>query len=350
MTTDTNTTLQADYSYDGDLLTGIQTKSTKYDLSYGPFNLRTSVKIGDRTLAEYSYTNHYSVLSSLDYGNQDGVNYEVNKQDQVTKAIYEDGDTIVYEYDNDDNLGSVYDSSTGITTRYFYDLSNRLSKYRETKDGYEHSVEYQYDNRGNLKSQTEVIDGTSRKTTYQYDEDNRITQVYNNNSTSRRNYTYSSYGLIETQKTYHGGALTLTESYTYRQPTTNTITGQVSEKRNKTASYDVKTSYEYDANGNIIEIDDRSYTTTYEYDSVNQLIRENNEKAQKTVVWNYDEAGNITSRTEYAYTTGQVSSPIDTVTYSYTDNSWKDLLTQYDGQNIVYDEIGNPLRQTIKCQ
>ncbi|MBQ7890028.1 MAG: hypothetical protein IJ356_09745 [Erysipelotrichaceae bacterium] len=66
---------------------------------------------------------------------------------------------------------------------------------------------------------------------------------------------------------------------------------------------------------------------------MNQLIRENNEKAQKTVVWSYDSAGNITSRTEYAYTTGQVSSPTDTVTYSYTANSWKDLLTEYDVNN-----------------
>ena len=33
----------------------------------------------------------------------------------------------------------------------------------------------------------------------------------------------------------------------------------------------------------------------------------------------------------------------ETVTYSYGDSEWKDLLTAYNGQAITYDEIGNPL-------
>jgi len=37
------------------------------------------------------------------------------------------------------------------------------------------------------------------------------------------------------------------------------------------------------------------YTTSYVYDSANQLVRENNQEAGKTWVWTYDEAGNITS-------------------------------------------------------
>ncbi len=29
-------------------------------------------------------------------------------------------------------------------------------------------------------------------------------------------------------------------------------------------------------------------------------------------------------------------------TYSYTDSTWKDLLTNYNGSSITYDTIGNP--------
>ena len=32
-----------------------------------------------------------------------------------------------------------------------------------------------------------------------------------------------------------------------------------------------------------------------------------------------------------------------TILLSPGDNEWKDLLTEYNGQTITYDEIGNPL-------
>ena len=63
----------------------------------------------------------------------------------------------------------------------------------------------------------------------------------------------------------------------------------------------------------------------------------------KTWTWTYDNAGNITSRNEYAYTTGELGDPLDTVIYAYTAPDWGDLLTSYDGTAITYDTIGNPL-------
>jgi len=76
---------------------------------------------------------------------------------------------------------------------------------------------------------------------------------------------------------------------------------------------------------------------------MNQLLRENNQAANKTWVWTYDNAGNIQSKSEYAYTTGELGEAVDTVSYGYTDENWGDLLTSYDGNTIIYDEIGNPL-------
>ena len=84
-------------------------------------------------------------------------------------------------------------------------------------------------------------------------------------------------------------------------------------------------------------------STTYVYDSANQLIRENNQAGNFTHVWTYDDAGNILSRKEYAYTTGALGAPTDTVTYSYGDSNWGDKLTSYDGKTITYDGVGNPL-------
>ena len=83
----------------------------------------------------------------------------------------------------------------------------------------------------------------------------------------------------------------------------------------------------------------------YYYDDLNQLVREDNLDLNKTIIYSYDLGGNITSTTEYAYQMGSTVSgtPTITNTYSYTDSNWKDKLTSYNGNNITYDAIGNPL-------
>ena len=48
------------------------------------------------------------------------------------------------------------------------------------------------------------------------------------------------------------------------------------------------------------------------------------------------------SKNEYAYTEGVIEGePTKTYAYTYT-NAWKDQLTNFDGQSIVYDTCGNP--------
>ena len=42
-------------------------------------------------------------------------------------------------------------------------------------------------------------------------------------------------------------------------------------------------------------------------------------------------------------TSAVCASSTPTATYGYTDSSWGDLLTSYDGKTITYDAIGNPL-------
>ena len=63
----------------------------------------------------------------------------------------------------------------------------------------------------------------------------------------------------------------------------------------------------------------------------------------KTWVWTYDDAGNITSRAEYTYTTGNLTGNPTTISYGYdVDNTgWGDLLTNFKGQRVYSDDIGN---------
>ena len=336
VTTDQNSTLTASYTYADDLLTELETASTTYSFTYGDFSLRSGVYIGQRILAQYTYSERNNFLERLDYGNGDRVQYEYDKQGWVTSQTYEDGDTVTYRYDNNGALASVTDSATGRTTTYYYDFTNRLMKYVESGD-VDHSVRYTYDDQNKLTDLVEVINGVTQTTHYTYDDDQRISSIQNGDQII--SYTYDEYGRVS-QKT--DGIFTY--AYTYKSTSTGAPSNQI-DTVSVMLGGDACTTfqYTYDDNGNILSTTDTRGISTYVYDSVGQLIRENNLRANKTWVWTYDNAGNILSRKEYNYTTGTLGTPLDTIVYTYGDAAWGDLLTAYDGVTITYDQMGNPL-------
>ena len=135
-------------------------------------------------------------------------------------------------------------------------------------------------------------------------------------------------------------------TYGYTNPDDTHTSAQIRTLTNAVGtSYDKTYTYTYDANGNILSIGDGTNTTSYVYDGLNQLTRENNQAAGKTWTYTYDAGGNITEKREFAYTTGSLEgiTPIDTIAYGYTAEDWPDLLTSYDGQQIASDSIGNML-------
>ena len=127
------------------------------------------------------------------------------------------------------------------------------------------------------------------------------------------------------------------------KPQGNTLTtGQVASLTTAATNYSVTYAYTYDANGNITSVSDGTYTTTYTYDSQNQLIREDNQEANKTWTWTYDNAGNILSKKYYTYTTGELGARKATLSYSY-EGDWGDLLVSYGGAEVENDDLGNML-------
>ena len=87
--------------------------------------------------------------------------------------------------------------------------------------------------------------------------------------------------------------------------------------RNQGTQFDKTTAYTYDDRGNISSVTANGSTTTYVYDNLGQLTRENNQAAGKTWTWTYDTAGNILSKSENAYTTGSLGTALDTITYLF---------------------------------
>ena len=67
---------------------------------------------------------------------------------------------------------------------------------------------------------------------------------------------------------------------------------------------------------------------TFAYDERNQLIREDLESRNKTIVYDYDQGGNLISVKEYAYTIKDQAPqepPVKTETGTY-GTAWKDQL------------------------
>jgi len=347
---ETNTGLHqaVSFAYADDLLTSIQTPSTTYGFAYGVFDLLERVSIGDRTLAAYTYTNDQNrYLSALDFGNGGKVQYAYDSKGRVIEQRYEDNTYIRYTYGTDGNLETTYDSATGITATYSYDYTGKLTRYEETGADHSYILQYSYDSEEKLINVVEILNGHDRKSTYTYDEEGQLSafsKVY-----AGRTYTYDEFDRISSTTTTHQESIhedpaeVFTTDYTFAGTDDASSSDQVSVLEHSGPNYDAAYSYTYDGNGNILTVSDGTNTTSYVYDSANQLIRENNQAGNFTHTWVYDAAGNVLTRNEYTYTTGELGEPTDTVTYTYGDSQWGDLLTAYDGDTITYDQIGNPL-------
>lgn len=326
------------YTYNRDLLSAISSASgTEYTFTYGAFDLVNSVKIGSRALISHTYSNDANRwLMRSDYGNGDYITYSYDLYGRTSAIGYEDNaEAVKYTYDNNGNLGIVDDNVCGRKTKYLYDFQDRLMGYEENSVDHSNIVQWGYDDKNNLSSQTQTLNGTSYTTNYSYDNDNRLKQATTGGKSA--NYTYDVYSRMTGITAKRGSSTVVSTGITYKNPTSATTSTQVYKWATGGTTY----TYTYDARGNITAISDGTNTTSYVYDSLDQLTRENNQAAGKTWVYTYDNGGNILRKSEYAYTTGTLGAALDTISYGYGDSSWKDLLTSYDGKQLSSDEIGN---------
>ena len=305
--------------------------------------------MGNRTLAEYTYSNDRNrQLLSLDCGNDDNVQYTYDKNGRVTKLKYEDNDIVTYTYDNAGSFATVTDSSSGISSSVIYDFQDRLSRYAETGGDHSLLVRYKYESENRISAILYMVDGVLGKahnSTYTYDSKDRI-QTYRKGN-GKPAYTYDLFGRTTFTQVTHSGNNILGTTYGFAGTEDGKTSNRIDTLTKNAPGYDITYHYEYDQRGNIIEVwhnDDRTNNITYVYDSLNQLIREDNKIDGYVREWTYDNAGNIEERREFAYAeSGSLVSNGSPIEYEYNDEEWGDLLTKYNGQAITYDAIGNPI-------
>lgn len=258
-----------------------------------------------------------------------------DKLDRATSKILPGGFTMSYSYDNWNSLVALTDQSG--TTNYTYDVMNRLTNESKTITGLTTSTpqiiirSYNLDN--TLK---DITDAANRKI----------------------DYTYDNRGLLDTVKY---GALTLAD-YTYnalKNPSTISYGNGVNntydydilnraskiETKNTSSTVLFSQSYLYDAESNRTQLLEgklvdgvwNTVTTTYTYDSLNQLASVDNQRVNEVgddVVFAYDNSGNRTNLT----------TPFGTAAYTYTAGTNELANVTYNNRlaiNQTYDANGN---------
>ena len=288
-------------------------------------------------------------MTKQTYGNRDYVYYCYDSLDRLAEKSYNDENNNCvakkqYLYGNDGNISVTVDFASNSYTRYNYDLSGRTASIREYSGTDVSSnipisyTEYKYADKTNYLTNVKHFSpiGT-QNIAYKYGNINNgemPDQVYSVSWNGVEKVTNKFDSLSRLSKRTVNGLAT---NYTYKDLEGNQTTTLV--KSIETVG--ITHTYEYDSLGNITSIYDGTNTTSYKYDNLNQLVRENNQKLGVTITYAYQN-GNITERKEYAYTTGDLGEVLDAKTWTYGNNIWTDLLTNFNGQTITYDEIGNP--------
>ena len=121
--------------------------------------------------------------------------------------------------------------------------------------------------------------------------------------------------------------------YKYVSNSPNRTSELVSEIK-YTGAYNNTIHYVYDGNKRISEVNDIYYT----YDEAGHLTTEVNVITRTGEDFLYDKGGNVVEVRPFSRGRYDQSQ-----TFTYGDSNWKDLLTAYNGNEITYDEIGNPL-------
>ena len=350
--------------YTDDLLstlthTNTSGKTTTYSFVYGAADLQTAVNIGSRNLVSNAYNSGTWTLSSQTYGNGDYWKYFYDNMDTLTSRFTNCSDNegigFYYTYNGKGKLvriemksvtiadGAVTGGTLLSSENYLYDGSDRLIRVVET-DGnniVKHDFSWTYDAKDNVTALTESIGSKSFSYTYAYDDDSRPTTFGYGDVTKQ--ITYDGHGRSSGTTVKNGSRTVLGTGYAYRDVDSTYTTTQVKSVTNSYGGKTANFNYTYDASGNITSISG-AQAVTYEYDDLGQLVWEKNATAGKAWNYTYDNGGNILSRTEYACSgNGTVSGSGTTTSYTYGDAEWGDLLTAYNGEEITYDGIGNPL-------
>ena len=360
-TLDNGQTISANYTYnDSDSIQKITYNGFEYTFSYDSFGNRTQTKMGSNVLSTNTYGANNGNLNCVTYGNGDYIDYTYDDYGNVISQSSNGQPRFNWTYDSSGNIYSHEDLANSQKIMYNYDSTGRLIRQTEKNtadntNGY--TYEYGYDLNNNVNKLSTQVGGASFTESYSYGEDN-LPETYTSGTGKTTTYSYDN--ILRRTQTTINTTNPINIKYTYLVSDRNEGDSQTyrTTKVGWEQIGDLIYKYEYDDNGNITKISRKkdvegsTYTDLqqFHYDELNQLVRCDDRPYGYTFVYEYDDCGNMLSNTYYPLTWGSLDGvePLISSQEEYSD-TFLGQLTAINtnhwtgGDQIVYDEIGNPV-------
>ncbi|MFV0342783.1 MAG: DNRLRE domain-containing protein [Anaerocolumna sp.] len=350
-------TITNSYLYENNMLKAIAHNDFQYLFNYDNFGNLSDVKVGNQVLAEYSYKDDNGDLARISYGNGDYKTFAYDAYGNLLREAangalryrwYSDNSGIIIKHEDLSNqlqYNYEYDTTERLIREEVIDISKPVSAQRNV-----YLTEYGYDANNNVNRFVNKAGSQTLVSLYGYIEDNLLSEY---TLPSEKKVTFSYDSLNRLNKYIINTLTPIQVDYLYSTSQRNTDGGSTyrTMKIYQETVRDTGYRYSYDKLGNITVVQEKQPNGTYEiinsyeYDELNQLVRENDKKQNITKAYTYDLGGNIIRVDEYDYFTDDLKLGVieNTIQYEYGDNNWKDKLTSYNGETITYDAIGNPL-------
>ena len=367
----TEPTKEHAFAYENGALSTISDSTLTYGFGYDESGLLSSVSKNGLSIEQVATTDNGKVVATS-YPTEASPLFTTTQRynkygrltaiDGVLTCTYDVNPTQnwdVYSTTGVDNiagkLATATDHLTGNVRKYAYQ-GNKISSISEfdAEGSYLNYESFQYDEYGRLQQSEFAWDIDQVKRTRQdFTYTSANDDGYPSDTVKASTYLVDGFQWLSTSNTYDAfGRLSrkglglgqtggFYRNYIYNKTRVHTV------KDDWNLTELGRCVYSYDAMGRVKTV---SYTakdgtnkyTTYEYDQFGQLVRENNEGLAKTIVYVYNDIGNITSIKEYAYTLSSI------LTGAYTERVYAynafcpDRLSNRDGTLLLYNSMGYP--------
>ena len=340
------------YTYDGEKIKNIRRNGMDYGYTYDIYGNQNQMTIAGKAVEKITYRNKDGLEDRTTYATGESIRNVYDSEERLVSQylVHADGTEEKLYTNIFDNYGNVVrhiDERNQLTYDYQHDLIGRILG-STSSDGM--NLRIAYDSKNRVKENISRMDKKGHRTQYIYGEAGKqqkpgLGYGVKIDGTERITYHYDRLGRYAKKTVTYPGGQTSDTTYTY---VSGKKDGTTTALVNSVLRDGVETFYRYDGVGNITEVLEKTAADSqpvsrfvYEYDLMNQLVKEEDKKEGSIRTYEYDAGGNLLKYKKYTVKDGKQTLVL-TDSYAY-GNTWKDQMTSYNGSPITYDDMGNPL-------